>query len=366
MSHRVSGALLPRPHRSLADRPDLAFRHDVFPGLYCPGLIEAPPPAHPGGGEAGFPGLYCPGLIEASQNADPRDRTSTVSGALLPRPHRSQAKDHHDAHRYFAVVSGALLPRPHRSRARSRCWSAPTTFPGLYCPGLIEAASLRSRAIISSPFPGLYCPGLIEAWDGEAGGTSARMFPGLYCPGLIEARASSTPRRPGSPVSGALLPRPHRSPGARRLRGRRSAFPGLYCPGLIEAYSSPGRQLPVFGWFPGLYCPGLIEARQPATGNRQPCLVSGALLPRPHRSTARAGRPPRVAGPFPGLYCPGLIEAMIGCCCRHRLGQGFRGSIAPASSKPPISARSWTGQTGFRGSIAPASSKPPPRPRPGF
>ena len=36
----------------------------------------------------GFPGLYCPGLIEASLNLTGVDvDAGKVSGALLPRPH---------------------------------------------------------------------------------------------------------------------------------------------------------------------------------------------------------------------------------------------------------------------------------------
>ena len=37
-------------------------------------------------------------------------------------------------------------------------------FPGLYCPGLIEAVlpALEAAAVLEK-FPGLYCPGLIEA-----------------------------------------------------------------------------------------------------------------------------------------------------------------------------------------------------------
>ena len=59
-------------------------------------------------------------------------------------------------------------------------------------------------------FPGLYCPGLIEATvQPLAGVLAVELFPGLYCPGLIEAgelgQAGQHPRR----VSGALLPRPH-------------------------------------------------------------------------------------------------------------------------------------------------------------
>ena len=34
-----------------------------------------------------FPGLYCPGLIEASLILDGALRSGHVSGALLPRPH---------------------------------------------------------------------------------------------------------------------------------------------------------------------------------------------------------------------------------------------------------------------------------------
>ena len=85
------------------------------------------------------------------------------------------------------------------------------TFPGLYCPGLIEAAwTWRSIVAWMSVFPGLYCPGLIEAGVHWQSPPLAEAFPGLYCPGLIEA--DRTPRRVRllhRHVSGALLPRPH-------------------------------------------------------------------------------------------------------------------------------------------------------------
>ena len=110
-----------------------------------------------------------------------------------------------------------------------------TTFPGLYCPGLIEAATPSSgRACDRAAFPGLYCPGLIEARPSAgAGAPTPPRFPGLYCPGLIEASVQRSSRRnqscfrgsiaPASlkrrdvrhevigqdAVSGALLPRPH-------------------------------------------------------------------------------------------------------------------------------------------------------------
>ena len=88
----------------------------MFPGLYCPGLIEERRRGEGGASGGGvFPGLYCPGLIEERS-------------------------------------------------APSSAWPAwPCVFPGLYCPGLIEdGRSLHNHLSSSGVFPGLYCPGLIE------------------------------------------------------------------------------------------------------------------------------------------------------------------------------------------------------------
>ena len=58
--------------------------------------------------------------------------------------------------------------------------------------GSIAPASLkghRSRAPLKpvGSFPGLYCPGLIEGTLTLTGPSDSRVsFPGLYCPGLIE------------------------------------------------------------------------------------------------------------------------------------------------------------------------------------
>ena len=63
----------------------------------------------------------------------------------------------------------------------------PRTFPGLYCPGLIEAGGSHCLPLAFDWFPGLYCPGLIEAILARGGRAMKPEFPGLYCPGLIEA-----------------------------------------------------------------------------------------------------------------------------------------------------------------------------------
>ena len=111
----------------------------MFPGLYCPGLIEA------GVGSvywsdiaAWFPGLYCPGLIEANPGED---------------------EGHSKEPGFRGSIAPASLKRAACGGARRRCpW-----FPGLYCPGLIEAARPCTATACRRPFPGLYCPGLIEA-----------------------------------------------------------------------------------------------------------------------------------------------------------------------------------------------------------
>ena len=86
---------------------------------------------------------------------------------------------------------------------------APRPFPGLYCPGLIEARRGSRRAPNTSSFPGLYCPGLIEASGMMDKAHANMMFPGLYCPGLIEADYRGNIDGLSNSVSGALLPRPH-------------------------------------------------------------------------------------------------------------------------------------------------------------
>ena len=84
-----------------------------FPGLYRPGLIEAPSPGvDADADERGFPGLYRPGLIEASLwpelsciiNAGFRGFTAPASLKHIGWRYRGRGAGR---------VSGALPPRPH-------------------------------------------------------------------------------------------------------------------------------------------------------------------------------------------------------------------------------------------------------------
>ena len=251
------------------------------------------------------------------------------------------------------------MPRPHRSGADAENPARVVTeFPGLYCPGLIEARAGPGLAPPRRAFPGLYCPGLIEAMGaGRAPIFNAPGFPGLYCPGLIEAASAISASSALRNVSGALLPRPHRStisfdPFPKCQMG----FRGSIAPASSKLRPSRrGSRPPAV--FPGLYCPGLIEARVPRPSPRRASRVSGALLPRPHRSPPARGGGGAIRGAVSGALLPRPHRSNALADTSQTTEQRFRGSIAPASSKrrrarPPVRRGG-----GFRGSIAPASSK---------
>ena len=106
-------------------------------------------------------------------------------------------------------------------------------------------------------FPGLYCPGLIEAAASTSAPGRGRTFPGLYCPGLIEARCHGPNAWWLLRFRGSIAPASLKRHRLLRVEEGVAVFPGLYCPGLIEA----GKIDPLVACFNA---------------------VSGALLPRPH------------------------------------------------------------------------------------
>ena len=445
---------MPRPHRSPTTSSMLTpwlicFRGSIAPASSKPGAAQ-----NPEGPIAAFPGLYCPGLIEARRRGSATAVGIGVSGALLPRPHRS-GNGCRMVQPFGNGFRGSIAPASSKPDERYQKLKDKSLFPGLYCPGLIEAGWAGLPRPPRYGFRGSIAPASSKRNPSPAGSFRMAMFPGLYCPGLIEAMspisaglipttsfrgsiapASSkrvaAPRRgvPGlrfrgsiapasskriptrssahtrARVSGALLPRPHRSrlrcapswSGRRRFRGS-----------IAPASSKPrrrGRRTPgEHRRFRGSIAPASSKRQRVSMIKLMRSLVSGALLPRPHRSTLAAGaaardlrrfrgsiapasskprngRRPRGPSPgFPGLYCPGLIEARVVLSSStplpsvsgallprpHRSGlsltrraQGrrrFRGSIAPASSKRRSCYRLRHPYRRFRGSIAPASSK---------
>ena len=188
----VSGALLPRPHRSVLT-PSL---HDrvlaMFPGLYCPGLIEAPTsqrqPTH---GEARFRGSIAPASSKHTRPRPCRPRTRhSFRGSIAPASSKRVGAMWmmNDATQGFR---GSIAPASSKP-AGDVAHLAP--LPGFR--GSIAPASSKLGRILGAPH------GVLP-------------FPGLYCPGLIEAPRSRCWPPSGAQVSGALLPRPHRSEGGR-------------------------------------------------------------------------------------------------------------------------------------------------------
>ena len=58
-------------------------------------------------------------------------------------------------------------------------------------------------------FRGSIAPASLKPIEGAHSLHHVEPFPGLYCPGLIEAPAVDASATPPATVSGALLPRPH-------------------------------------------------------------------------------------------------------------------------------------------------------------
>ena len=81
--------------------------------------------------------------------------------------------------------------------------------------GVIASASLKpfhinARAVVRNVYPRRYCLGLIEARPvAPCKGYISPAYPRRYCLGLIEALWSASMKASASPVSEALLPRPH-------------------------------------------------------------------------------------------------------------------------------------------------------------
>ena len=132
-------------------------------------------------------------------------------------------------------------------------------FRGSIAPASLKHLLAEIDDLAGAPFPGLYCPGLIEAMPPGAGGSSMPPFPGLYCPGLIEASrpAVVTPNKP-------------------------LGFRGSIAPASLKPRQGWRWPVEFVGRFRGSIAPAslkLVGCRGARYGGP---VVSGALLPRPH------------------------------------------------------------------------------------
>jgi len=105
-----------------------------------------------------------------------------------------------------AVFRGLIAPASLKHTNLRMITSIYYCFPGLDCPGLIEAiwGSGRGRQSISTVFRGLIAPASLKrAMSRRALAESCVCFPGLDCPGLIEAMPRITRFSCRLPFSGA-------------------------------------------------------------------------------------------------------------------------------------------------------------------
>ena len=213
-----------------------------------------------GPGEARFPGLYCPGLIEAPEPPTPScRRRRRFRGSIAPASLK----------RVGCILALCLEE---------------AGFRGSIAPASLKRSGRPTEISIRHGFRGSIAPASLKRVGlGILQDPRKRRFPGLYCPGLIEAHAQRrrAARLPAG-FRGSIAPASLK----RRFRlGVPSCFPcfrGSIAPASLKPNPPPMPHI-ADTRFPGLYCPGLIEAlRARAPSPPPPPAVSGALLPRPH------------------------------------------------------------------------------------
>ena len=156
-----------------------------------------------------FPGLYCPGLIEAAHHLGSLSaRQLGFRGSIAPASLKLNPRD--GLARMHLGFRGSIAPASLKHQDAGVDHQVTAGFPGLYCPGLIEASRPPTRAPAATGFPGLYCPGLIEAHLYVVFLLPRRIgFRGSIAPASLKRVRLSDPPVRLSDVSGALLPRPH-------------------------------------------------------------------------------------------------------------------------------------------------------------
>jgi len=118
-------------------------------------------------------------------------------------------------------------------KTQNRCVNG---FPGLDCPGLIEACPPLPWRQPQPCFPGLDCPGLIEAFSGYSISPSyAPVFRGLIAPASLKLLSHLPEQYRWDVFRGLIAPASLKRVGLCWVRRRVNRFPGLDCPGLIEA-----------------------------------------------------------------------------------------------------------------------------------
>ena len=86
---------------------------------------------------------------------------------------------------------------------------------GFFAPASLKPTPIGTAAVRAVPYPGLLCPGLIEANVAPSGPSAKPPYPGLLCPGLIEASDGELCHgNHGIPIRGFFAPASLKLPAA--------------------------------------------------------------------------------------------------------------------------------------------------------
>ena len=166
----------------------MAARRLRFPGLYCPGLIEAVTflknflmKA------AGFRGSIAPASLKRYQARDYHPAGSQgFRGSIAPASLK-QAHVRRHAPDYMARFRGSIAPASLKRTTEQRNQEGLQRFRGSIAPASLKPPHRGDEPPQRAPFPGLYCPGLIEAkLAAVAGAEVAAGFRGSIAPASLK------------------------------------------------------------------------------------------------------------------------------------------------------------------------------------
>ena len=176
---------------------------------------------------------------------------------------------------------GSIAPASLKPESDGPCVFGVDLFPGLYCPGLIEARKSRSATRLATPFPGLYCPGLIEARGAPPRPTHRpARFRGSIAPASLKPGLPG--HLPGRQLGfrGSIAPASLKREAIGGARAENGSFRGSIAPASLkrEFVLRLGHRVLRFR---GSIAPASLKRRRLQHRDGLPG-VSGALLPRPH------------------------------------------------------------------------------------
>ena len=156
------------------------------------------------------------------------------------------------------------------------------TFPGHYCPGLIEAPRHDSGGPVRWPFRGITAPASLKRLYIQPCGRGRKAFRGITAPASLKLEHLGGDGAGDRPFRGITAPASLKPPlPPSPLPARRFPFRGITAPASLKPTSSE-RSSPPAPPFRGITAPASLKRSGGPPDRAYPGGLSGALLPRPH------------------------------------------------------------------------------------